>query len=176
MLDNQPKLIDPAKLTGFRFNASNTSKSILGFNRILWDKTGGFYKAGEEMTDLTIDDNDSEVTSVEQGKTLPFLHLSFYQANDGFPSASGAQIPYDYRQQDAAVGGFESFDNMDTSTWKPVSAENELMSFDQQNFSLFQPFNPVMRDSDGDMIDFSGLDTSALNLDFFGGDWDMPTT
>jgi hypothetical protein len=180
-LENQPKLIDPAKLTGFRFNASNTSKTILGFNRILWDKTGGFPKSGEEITDLGLDDNGSEVTSVEHCMFSRVNTIDFSYADESPFLASGIQLQYDnqqqqqQQQQQSAIGEFDSFDGVNTSSWKHVQPERDIVPIDQPVFDLFRPFNPVMRDLDGDMLDLSGLNTDSLCLDFFGGDWEMST-
>ena len=66
-LENEPKYIDPVKLTRFKFNATNVWKTILGFNRILWANDGGYAKQGEEVTDLGVQEEiDSQ--STDQGK------------------------------------------------------------------------------------------------------------
>lgn len=67
-LEKQPKHIDSVELTGSKFNALIASTTILGFNRILWSKSGTCAEVGEEITDLGMDDDDeSEVRIIEDG-------------------------------------------------------------------------------------------------------------
>lgn len=66
-LDNEPKCGNPAKLTGFKPGAANASKTILGFNRILWTNNGGYTKPGEELTDLSLGVRDEpEIQTTEE--------------------------------------------------------------------------------------------------------------
>ncbi|KAE8381793.1 hypothetical protein BDV26DRAFT_65664 [Aspergillus bertholletiae] len=52
LLEDEPRSIDPAKLTGGRFSAPDANTTILGFNRILWMKCGAYAGNGEEPTEL----------------------------------------------------------------------------------------------------------------------------
>lgn len=48
VLENEPKYIDPKKLTSFKVNAPHTQSSILEFAAFLRRNDGGYVKTGEE--------------------------------------------------------------------------------------------------------------------------------
>jgi hypothetical protein len=60
VLDNEPKLVDPTKLTSFRINARHARRSILGHNDILWRNGDALTRAGEEVADLGIEEDESD--------------------------------------------------------------------------------------------------------------------
>ncbi|OCT45727.1 hypothetical protein CLCR_01572 [Cladophialophora carrionii] len=77
ILDDEPKLVDPTKLTSFKINARHARRSILGHNDILWRNGDVLPRSGEELGDLGIEEDEgdhqfvrrsSSTRPAEQGK------------------------------------------------------------------------------------------------------------
>ena len=62
-IEDEPKYIDPRKLTSFKVDAPQVRESILGNTQILWTNGGGYAKPGEENADLGIEE-DSDFQAV----------------------------------------------------------------------------------------------------------------
>lgn len=160
-LDNEPKCGNPAKLTGFKPGAANASKTILGFNRILWTNNGGYTKPGEELTDLSLgvrDEPEIQTTEEQSANQNPenervFPFQNQYQNQQGSP-AFASRINFTM--------------NSTVSNWEEIHPELQASLGDSLGIDYFRPFDPNMTMLDGTVIDFSqfgsnGLDSGILN-------------
>lgn len=66
-LENEPKSLDPRKLTSIHIFATKARESILGHNRILWT-SGGYAGNGEELRDLGIQEASDGHDVNQEGK------------------------------------------------------------------------------------------------------------
>ncbi|KAF2428304.1 hypothetical protein EJ08DRAFT_671462 [Tothia fuscella] len=61
ILEGEPKLVDPAKLTSYRINATYARATILEYTGILVSPRDGYTRPGEENNDLGIEDDGSDL-------------------------------------------------------------------------------------------------------------------
>ncbi|KIX99503.1 uncharacterized protein Z520_05079 [Fonsecaea multimorphosa CBS 102226] len=183
ILENEPKFIDPKKLTSFRTNAVHARESILGHNRILWINGNVLPRQGEEIAMLgSEEESDSEsVTAraafdvrerdlVVEGSSAPCSRL---------PTLAAA--PLNWRGLDQAPqrrpGGLSStamsLPSPSPLPYAPPAPPQAPMRQDlpemMPSLDFFRPFHdPEMLDlfPNGQALDFSLFETGAPSLDF----------
>ncbi|MCJ1471554.1 hypothetical protein MMC13_000194 [Lambiella insularis] len=174
ILDNEPKYIDPRKLTSFKINIPHAQASILEFSSILRGKDGGYLKPGEEA-ELEIEQDSGlsgqvsrESTAVPQEASSEPVSLqnplplsSHNDCPQGIiPSSSTVHAQYQQEQQPQCTNHMLSA--LASQPSGPPAAES-------QNLDLFHPlFDPEMLElfPNGDLPDLALLDTSPLSLDY----------
>ncbi|KEF57342.1 uncharacterized protein A1O9_05259 [Exophiala aquamarina CBS 119918] len=172
ILDNEPRFVDPRKLTGFKLNAPRAQASILEFNAILRLKdSDGVSKSGEEV-DLGIEQGNSGSESVSRLRS-PGRHegpgqekIPLQHAAHGLWShnASTMQFPpsNEEQYQEHPQNIFSALTSQLSDTF--VAESNPF------DIDIFQPIlDPEMIElfPGGDLPDLSLFETSPLNLDYF---------
>lgn len=158
-LENEPKSDNPVKLTGFKFSAENATKTILGFNRILWTKDNGYAAPGEELNDLGVEDRDIHIMEESVANCV----LQTKPAANIFPSQEQYQRPV------APTERFNPFSDSTSSNWEEMEPELDVTPQNLVNLDSFRPFDPDIAWLDADMLDLSQFGASPLNLEFLGG-------
>ncbi|KIW68212.1 hypothetical protein, variant [Phialophora macrospora] len=163
VLDNEPRLVDPAKLTSFRINARHARQSILGHNDILWRNGDALTKSGEEVGDLGIDeDEDDQPSAGGPWSTGPAEHSKNEAASQSYPefTHSSSQrtnsLPQQHRDHVSAP----------PSIHQQLPVELDLPEIESLDF--FRPFHdPEMLDifPNGQPMEFSYFEPSPASLD-----------
>jgi hypothetical protein len=65
-IDDEPKLMDPRTLNGFKASAAHARETILSYNNVMWNKRGVITREGKDLPNLSVE----EVTtgSLNDGK------------------------------------------------------------------------------------------------------------
>jgi hypothetical protein len=163
ILDDEPKAVDPKKLTSFKMHARHARESILGHNDILWRNGNVLPGSGAEMIDLGIDEDSSDNSSTEVSLAV--------QAYRNGPEGS-TQEARSRPTSSAAQAHGTSVEQMQVQV--PASAEPQAAFPIQQelpeleSLDFFRPFHdPEMLDlfPNGEPMEFSFFQTSPASLD-----------
>lgn len=161
--ENEPRYLDASHLSGVRIHGPRARDSILGHTRILWTPKGHFLKEGEETTDLSVEE-DSPRTSADQSPQQAFSGAEARPDDHGGHLASmTAEFQQDPPNQQVP---YVQFGNMGAQT----GPRTDMYADQVQHF-----FNPFLDAEvlgtfpNGDLINFSELDTSPMSLNFLDG-------
>ncbi|KAK5058854.1 hypothetical protein LTR84_011118 [Exophiala bonariae] len=161
--ENEPKYLDANQLKGVRIRGRRARDSILGHTRILWTRQGHFLKQGEETTELNAED-DSPRTSRDTTPQQAIVGAEEPPNDDGRHLMS---MPVELQQTPAdGPVPYVPFNNPSEQTCPPVDVYAEQM---QQFFHPFLDAELLDTFPNGDLINFSELDTSPMSLNFLDG-------
>ncbi|OQU96863.1 Fungal specific transcription factor domain-containing protein isoform 3 [Cladophialophora immunda] len=182
ILENEPKYIDPKKLTSFRTNAVHARESILGHNRILWRNGNALPSQGEEVADLgPEDESDGEFVTGRAALDMRGRELVVDAAIQPKPlqtsrsrSLTQAVAPPSRRDCDRArqqiSGELLSMPLPPPFPYAPPPPPPiEVSPPGMPSLDFFRPFHdPEMLDSfpNGQAMDFSLFEASPSSLDF----------
>ncbi|KEF58410.1 uncharacterized protein A1O9_06336 [Exophiala aquamarina CBS 119918] len=148
-LEDEPKGLDPGKLTGFRMNASRARASILSLNTILW-KDDGYTVEGDEVAD--IGPCDSNESPEQQFPSEVLSYGSFAEQNQGQPSLNHYNPLYNSWAPN--IPGVSDISGQETSDlFQPLLISSEMFASEDLTFFEDPPLmNPTFH-------------TQNLNLD-----------
>lgn len=161
-LENEPRYIDPTRLTGIEFSSSKARTTILGFNGILWAKDGLYANQGEEVVDISPEEHPTQRENLPSHDSTvgPAANGQNQTGLDSQPNRSTHEFGHDQH-------GLNHLE--ETNTARPRQAEsNEHVEPLTQAY--FQPFlDPEMLGylPDVENLDLGHFEAYPLDLDYF---------
>ncbi|KEF54552.1 uncharacterized protein A1O9_08994 [Exophiala aquamarina CBS 119918] len=153
-LENEPKYLDASKLKGIRMHSTRARDSILGHTHILWSENGDFLKKGE-VPSLGAEGDSLQSSAGQTGVLSKSKPASVDEDDD--PISITAELAQSHPDPELSYMSFNP------STGTDIYSEHIQ--------DLFHPFlDPEMFIlPDGELINFSHLDTSPMSLNFLDG-------
>ncbi|RFU31448.1 hypothetical protein B7463_g4870, partial [Scytalidium lignicola] len=162
-LENEPKYLDPKKLTTLKVYATRARESILSHNQILWTNSEGYVKPGEEVTDLGLREANNALPRTVASAQGKEDYSRYPQQPDNGISSTPSHSSQPLQSSRIAVSSDSSSANLTQLPYTPPSTDPFLPEF-------FLPFqDPEMIDlfPNGEMLDFLQLETYPDSMDIF---------
>ncbi|RVX67076.1 hypothetical protein B0A52_08319 [Exophiala mesophila] len=178
-LEDEPRNVDIRKLIGFKINAVDARKSILGFTDILRSRDHGYVNSGEENNDPTIQDQPDEDVQQQIPDNTPIDHEA--------PNTDVTRVrDMDGRERNLSLDSIllhsaESMPPLNSNECGPdhqpqaqappssYTDQPSLSGMEQQSYDVWPPFfHPTMLDvlPDSEMLNLPQVDLSSVDLDY----------